>query len=322
MSSRTSFRRKMVLPVTVIRHGGQETQLAHTLDLTETSARLGGLVTVLEAGEIIELRRGGVKAKFQVAWMGVPGGAMAGQAGVRGLDPERCIWNINLPDDDVDKTVNVERLRRSTPPVPNSSQLPDERRWHPRYTCSGKAAIRTAGVPFPINGEVKDISQGGVYIEVSAPLPVNTKVNMTLCVEDIQFETAAEVRTSYPLLGMGVSFQNLAPEDVERLAVAVERARRKTPVQQELTALAQDVTEELQAWDETSTFPEKNQTEILAKLCRYLVQNYDQWKPTVSAAQVDELKLAIHELAQKLSPATATGYIEYLDASVETSKTV
>ncbi|HYL93171.1 MAG TPA: hypothetical protein VEW69_08435, partial [Alphaproteobacteria bacterium] len=71
------MRRKVVLPVTVVRHDGAERQLAHTLDLTETSARLGGLCCVLETGEIIELQRGNNKSKFQVFWMGAPGSAMA-----------------------------------------------------------------------------------------------------------------------------------------------------------------------------------------------------------------------------------------------------
>ena len=71
--TRRSLRRKMVLPVTVIRRGGQEKYLSHTLDLTDDSARLGGLRYMLEPGEIIELQRGAEKAKFQVVWMGAPG---------------------------------------------------------------------------------------------------------------------------------------------------------------------------------------------------------------------------------------------------------
>ncbi|HMC31532.1 MAG TPA: hypothetical protein VKL99_11915, partial [Candidatus Angelobacter sp.] len=82
-NTRSSLRRKMVLPVTIIRPNSQEEQLAHTLDLTEVSARLGGLSSLLEPGEIVEIQRGSVKAKFQVFWMGALGSAMEGQAGVR-----------------------------------------------------------------------------------------------------------------------------------------------------------------------------------------------------------------------------------------------
>jgi hypothetical protein len=94
MSSRSTFRRKVVLPITVMRCYGQEKQLAHTLDLTENSARLGGLPSPLEPGEVIEIQRGAVKAKFQVFWMGASGSTMDGQAGVRSLEPNKSIWGV------------------------------------------------------------------------------------------------------------------------------------------------------------------------------------------------------------------------------------
>jgi hypothetical protein len=85
-STRNSLRRKMVLPVTVLRQNGRDKQLAHTLDLTEVSARLGGLRSLLEPGEVIEIQRGTLTAKFQVFWMGAAASAMEGQAGTRDLN--------------------------------------------------------------------------------------------------------------------------------------------------------------------------------------------------------------------------------------------
>src|SRR6266481_919341 len=111
-SVRTTLRRKLLLSVTVIRHDGREKQLAHTLDLTEVSARLGGLRTLLEPGEVIELQRGAVKAKFQVFWMGAIGSAMEGQAGVRSLDTGKAIWGVNLPADEADFSGDKALLRK------------------------------------------------------------------------------------------------------------------------------------------------------------------------------------------------------------------
>src|ERR1700756_4250750 len=107
MSNRGKLRRKVVLPVTVIRDKGEK-QLAHTLDVTETSARLGGLNITLEPGEVIEIQRAGVKAKFYVYWTGEPGTELEGQAGVRGVDPNKCIWSTQLPADEPD--VSVDQL--------------------------------------------------------------------------------------------------------------------------------------------------------------------------------------------------------------------
>src|SRR6516164_7691304 len=73
MPNRGKLRRKMVLPISIIRRNGEERQLAHTLDVTEISARLGGLSVQLQPGEIVEIQRGGIRAKFRVYWMGTPG---------------------------------------------------------------------------------------------------------------------------------------------------------------------------------------------------------------------------------------------------------
>lgn len=330
MSSRSSFRRKMVLPVSVVRHGGQEKQLAHTLDATSTSARLGGLVSLLEPGEIIEVMRGGARAKFQVVWMGAPGGAMAGQAGIRGLDPNKCIWNVDLPDDEIDMRVDTGSLRQPMPPVHSAIEFPGERRWHPRYACSGSVAIKTGDSGFAVYGEAKDISEGGIYIELSAPLPVNSTVRLDMTVEGIRFEGAGTVRTSYPLLGMGICLQNLSPESAEKLVTALERAKRNSAKQRELTSAPGDPVERSEAAGASeSTLPAAGlQDEPGAELvtaCRRLIDDFEHWKQTSSVDEIEELKLVIRELEQKLSFSPQTSqdrFIEYLPAPAQNPKTV
>jgi hypothetical protein len=329
MSSRSALRRKVVLAVIVIRHQGQERQLAHTLDLTATSARLGGLASLLEPGEIIEVQRGGVKARFEVVWMGAPGSAMAGQAGVRGLDRNKAIWNVDLPEDEIDVTVDASHLRQPMPAVHTSTQFPGERRWHPRYTCNGSAAVKTAGSVFATNGEVKDISKGGVYIELSATLPVNSNVTLDVRVEDICFQAAGIVRTSYPLLGMGICLQSLTPENAEKLAIALERARRRSAAKQEAPSQP----------GHSSTGPgivfssglksslldltlEDNPGPELVKACRKLAEGFDQWKLSCTPAEIDEVKLAINQLQEKLSPTPENGFIELLPTPIQGSKTI
>jgi hypothetical protein len=317
----------MVLPVTINRHDGEEKLLAHTLDLTATSARLGGLAAGLEPGEIIEVQRGSAKGKFQVVWMGTPGGAMAGQAGIRSIEPERSIWSLDLPQDEIDTTVDAGHLRQAMPPVQASAEFPGERRWHPRHTCTGKVAIKTAGALFAINGETKDISKGGVYVELSAPLPVNSELTMDLYVEDIHFEAAGVVRTSYPLLGMGVCFQNLTPEDTEKLTVVVDRAKRKSAVHEQHTAVPNHIA----AGPETNregelpvaaTDSDRNSTQTFLKLCRQLAQDFERWKPACTPAEIEEIKQALHDLDQKFSHDGAGGFIECLATPARSSKMV
>src|SRR5258708_1291941 len=167
MSSRSGLRKKVVLPVTIIRHNGDQRQLAHTLDLSETSARLGGLSMVLEPGEMVEVQRGQLSAKFQVFWMGAPGNAMEGQAGIRSMEPEKMIWGVPTtePSEPVTETE-----------VSSAAKLPGEKRWDARLGCSGAASIQPRGSQIPLHGVVKDVSKGGVYVEMMSPLPVNSEV--------------------------------------------------------------------------------------------------------------------------------------------------
>jgi len=113
MSTRAKLRRKVVLAVSIIRCSNQEKQLAHTLDITESSARLGGLSTRFESGEMIEIQRGAIKARFQVVWMGKTGTPTERQAGVRAMEP-KVIWSVDLPDDERDAQVDVYNLRINT----------------------------------------------------------------------------------------------------------------------------------------------------------------------------------------------------------------
>ena len=67
LEKRKSSRRKMVLPVKC--SIDKVTHLAHTIDITHTGGRIGGLRTELQPGMIISLQRGSNKAKFRIAWI-------------------------------------------------------------------------------------------------------------------------------------------------------------------------------------------------------------------------------------------------------------
>jgi hypothetical protein len=93
LDKRKSQRRKMVLPVKVLID--QVTHLAHTVDITDSGARLGALRTQLKPGMIISLQRGSQKAKFQIAWIRqlAPNEL---QAGIESLQPQNSFWGVNL----------------------------------------------------------------------------------------------------------------------------------------------------------------------------------------------------------------------------------
>jgi PilZ domain-containing protein len=299
-STRNNMRRKMVLPVTVIRKSGQERQLAHTLDMTEQSARLGGLSVLLEPGEIIEIQRGAVKTRFQVFWMGAPGSAMEGQAGVRATEPGRNIWGIAMPPDEIDVSSPGAVLRKPTAPIKTIAQASDKR-WHTRFECNGAASVRPADSDETSFGQVKDISLGGVYVETPAPLPVNTLVHVKMKLEGLAVESPGVVRTIYPQVGMGISFQRMLPENQDRIGDVIETLRRrmtypKKEREVEVTPQSeQDLANRKQLGSDT---PVKE----IATACQSLVEDFDMWKETRTEEEIEELRHALVELQQKLNP--------------------
>jgi primosomal protein N' len=93
LNKRKSPRIKMVLPVKVLID--QVTHLAHTVDITESGARLGALRMQLQPGTIISLQRGSQRAKFQIAWVRqlAPNEL---QAGIESLQPQNSFWGVDL----------------------------------------------------------------------------------------------------------------------------------------------------------------------------------------------------------------------------------
>jgi hypothetical protein len=95
-------RTKMVLPLRVWVDGsngaGAEFQFAHTLDITQEGARLGGLRSQLKPGQVITLQRGRHKMQFRIKWTKqLPSKEL--QAGIESLEPEKNIWGLDISDE-------------------------------------------------------------------------------------------------------------------------------------------------------------------------------------------------------------------------------
>ena len=69
---------------------------AHTVDISLRGARLLSPPKSLSLGEFVNVRYGPSEAVFRVVWVGVPGSATDGQAGVECLSPESNIWDLDL----------------------------------------------------------------------------------------------------------------------------------------------------------------------------------------------------------------------------------
>lgn len=322
MPNRGKLRRKMVLPVTVVRGQSEKKQLAHTLDVTEISARLGGLRMQLEPGEIIEIQRGGVKAKFQVHWIGLPGTELGGQAGVRGLDPAKSIWSIHLPSDQPDIAVDALHLRGGTAKNRDPIISRSEQSETFRYECSAGATLRAPGSSYPFRVQIKTIHPGGIDVESITTLPLNTVVNLEMKVEGIQVESAGMVTGSTHRVGMEISFHKVSQEMQRRIVQVLQKLRQKAWDEQQVPTLPAIVAAGASlAAPAQKAAPALGRTDPLrdlAALCKVLHANLDYWKSTRTAAEIEDLRKAVVELEEMLSPARIDLH-EYLAASAPKS---
>jgi|SRR5271157_2472854 len=92
-----------------------------------------------------------------------------------------------------------------------------EKRRSPRYRCQGSAQIRELETGVSTWAAFTDISLHGCYLEASSTYRIGSSLSMTIEVNGFRIETRAEVRVSYPNLGMGMFFTTMSDVDRERL---------------------------------------------------------------------------------------------------------
>src|SRR5438874_460489 len=100
MGDRREQRIKAVLPVKLWgtdANGQQYMSVGHTLDVSRTGARLGGVTVELKPDDTVGLQYKTGKARYRVMWVGKPTGRER-QIGVVSLQPEKDLWgNLQLP---------------------------------------------------------------------------------------------------------------------------------------------------------------------------------------------------------------------------------
>ena len=88
---------RIELPVRLSRAAGRtKFQLAHTVDISRSGARLAGVEEPLELGEILKVECGEREAPFRVVWAGAPGTATEGQVGLECLAADADLWKLDL----------------------------------------------------------------------------------------------------------------------------------------------------------------------------------------------------------------------------------
>jgi hypothetical protein len=101
-----------------------------------------------------------------------------------------------------------------------------DRRYAIRYPFAADAELLELASGTRTDGVTSDLSLGGCFICTSKPLPVNSRVRMTLKRKDQTVEAFGVVRIVKPRIGMGVEFLDVESQHVEVLNRWIEQLRR------------------------------------------------------------------------------------------------
>jgi hypothetical protein len=225
MGRRSEQRIVIAFPVVVSgfdTRGSPFTITAETRDISSTGACLKGLDHIVEKGKKIEIERQDQRAWFRVQWVGNGTGPNSGNIGVRCLEPGKYIWGVQPKAFEPDNYEPPSPDAQAAQPGSYGSSAPSgwaggERRQFSRRVCRIDVQVALAGQSVQIPASVTDISLGGCYIEMLAPLPVGTILDLTLNPGDTTMHATGKVRSSQAGFGMGISFTGLGPEDFEKL---------------------------------------------------------------------------------------------------------
>jgi hypothetical protein len=75
----------------------------------------------------------------------------------------------------------------------------------------------------PIRCAITDISLGGCFLRTDSPFPIETRVELFLCVADCRFTTEGKVRVMHPEFGMGVEFASKTQEHRKLMEAVIRR---------------------------------------------------------------------------------------------------
>jgi hypothetical protein len=109
---------------------------------------------------------------------------------------------------------------------PSSQAAFVERRAVPRFPCQGSAQVKRDDSEVRSWGSITDISLHGCYVEMTAAFAVGTMVEIDIELAGKRAHVRGEVRASYPFLGMGIKFVEIAPEAKAELAEMVRAVSR------------------------------------------------------------------------------------------------
>lgn len=209
MGKRCEPRKQMQVPVRIFgtdQQGHIFSENVKTVDVSRSGVKLAGVRAQIKVDEVVGLTYGPNKVHFRVKWVGQPGTATQGQAGLLNLTPERPLWDFSLPAGIMD---NFRQEFRS------------ERRRYPRVKCDLPVELKPEAGP-NMWGRASDLSVGGCFVEMPIPLDHDARFEIALWLGETKVHLKGEVASCAPGFRIGVRFVGVTTQDAELLRKFVE----------------------------------------------------------------------------------------------------
>lgn len=231
---RTEKRVPVALPVRVTCFEDQakpRLEMACTYDISAHGARVTGLRSVKQAGEILLVERGRSKAYCRVVWVGESNSQLRGQVGIQCVEAEKTLWAAELGEmrqvyEPIRREAALDRLTSTS-----RGQKGNRRRFQ-RFVADGTAELLHKGPTGNyLNGTLKDVSELGCLVTVQTRLLPGTDLKLVLNITNYDMSFKGQVRHTALDLGLGIEFREIRKGDratfehlLRKLADAERRA--------------------------------------------------------------------------------------------------
>jgi hypothetical protein len=212
-AERITKRIHVALPIRVTYWDGENRpmlELACTYDISARGARISGIRSIKQIGDILAIERGRSKAFCRVVWIGEPNSELRGQMGVESVESERTMWDAELRDmEEIYDPIKMEAT--GTRPGWNGG---GNRRRLQRYDIVGLAELLNEGPNTTKGqGDLKNLSELGCLINASQGLTPGTDLKLILNVSHYDLSVKGKVRHVAPGAGIGIEFREIRKGD-------------------------------------------------------------------------------------------------------------
>ncbi len=212
MGKRTEPRAQRALTVRVLGmdvNGRPILETAWTLNISRHGLVLQGLRSRVNPGDVLSLQHNGRKVRYRVIWAGEAGTERAGHLGLKKINRQDDLWQLDLPP-------ATERDLR---------ERGAERRQQRRFEASLPVEVRSPQSA-PIRAEIADINLSGCYVNTLFPAALDSIVNIVFWFGDQKLSVKGKVRTCVLGVGCGIEFVDLSAENSKLLAEYLENRCR------------------------------------------------------------------------------------------------